>query len=70
MKIYLKWFKKRKNKEKRYELITEAQNILVDEAVIAPIYFSTENWYVKKGIKNVVVHPISNTMDLFKLVRE
>lgn len=51
-------------------MITEAQNILVDEAVIAPIYFSTENWYVKKGIKNVVVHPISNTMDLFKLVRE
>lgn len=47
MKIYMKWFK-RKNKEKRYELITEAQNILVDEAVIAPIYFSTERELVCK----------------------
>lgn len=55
------------NTTKRLELLAKAEKYLIDEAIIAPLYYSTENWYVKKTLKNVVVHPITNTMDLFRL---
>jgi len=61
---------KETNNTKRYELMNEAEKILIDDIVIAPLYFSTENWYVRKNLKNIVVHPISTRMDVSKIEKE
>ena len=50
--------------------MNEAEKILIDDIVIAPLYFSTENWYVRKNLKNIVVHPISTRMDVSKIEKE
>ncbi|VWL85791.1 peptide ABC transporter substrate-binding protein [Oceanivirga miroungae] len=55
------------NKEKRQKLINEAEHILIDEAVIVPLYYSTENWFIRNKYKNIIVHPISNTMDIHEI---
>lgn len=54
---------------KRLQLINQAEKILIDDVVIAPLYYSTENWYVRKNIKNIIIHPISTRIDVFKLIR-
>ena len=61
---------KEKENNKRYELINKAEKILIDDVVIAPLYFSTENWYVRKNLKNIILHPISNRMDVSKITKE
>ena len=53
--------------QKRYLLMNKAEKLLIDEAIIAPLYYSTENWYIRKGLSNIVIHPITNTMDLFRI---
>ncbi|WP_068267988.1 peptide ABC transporter substrate-binding protein [Caviibacter abscessus] len=58
------------NTNKRFELINKAEKILIDDVIIAPLYYSTENWYIRKNIKNVIIHPISTRIDVFKLIRE
>lgn len=55
------------NKEKRQKLINEAERILIDEAVIVPLYYSSENWFIRNKYTNVIIHPISNTMDIHKI---
>ena len=47
--------------------MNKAEKLLIDEAIIAPLYYSTENWYIRKGLSNIVIHPITNTMDLFRI---
>lgn len=53
-----------KNEQKRLDLMAKAEKILVDDAVIAPLYYSTENWYVRKGFSNINVINIENTFKL------
>ena len=53
--------------QKRYLLMNKAEKLLIDEAIIAPLYYSSENWYIRKGLSNIVIHPITNTMDLFRI---
>lgn len=55
------------NENARYLLVNKAERLLVDNAIIAPLYYSTENWFIRKGLKNIVIHPITNTMDLFRI---
>lgn len=55
------------NEKARYLLINKAERLLVNNAIIAPLYYSTENWFIRKGLKNIVIHPITNTMDLFRI---
>ncbi|WP_067143211.1 peptide ABC transporter substrate-binding protein [Oceanivirga salmonicida] len=55
--------------KKRYEYINKAERILVDDAIIAPLFYSVENWFIRKNLKNIIVHPISNTMDIHKIKR-
>lgn len=56
-----------KDFEKRLYSLSQAEKYLIDEAIIAPLYYSVENWYVRENIQNVIVHPITNTLDLFRL---
>lgn len=53
--------------KKRDELLHKAEKILIDDVVIAPLYYSTENWFIRSKIKNVIVDNVSNTMKLHKL---
>lgn len=55
------------DKQKRYEIMNEAEKILIDDAVISPLYYSAENWFVRKGIKGIEINRIANTMDMSKL---
>lgn len=55
------------DKKKRQKLINMAERILVDQAVIAPLYYSYENWFIRNKYGNVIIHPISNTIDIHKI---
>ncbi len=44
----------------RDKLAAQAEKILIDEAVIAPLYFSVENHYINRKIQGVVRRPITS----------
>jgi oligopeptide transport system substrate-binding protein len=47
----------------RDKFASQAERILIDEAVIAPLYFSVENHYINKNIKNIIRRPITSITD-------
>jgi oligopeptide transport system substrate-binding protein len=48
------------NEEKRFELLHEAEGVLMQDMPIIPIYFSAENSLVKKNIKGIRFDPLKN----------
>lgn len=52
-----------KESKKRDELSYKAERILLDDYVIAPIYYSVENNYVRKNIKGITRKNISTLTD-------
>ncbi len=47
----------------RDKIAAQAERILIDEAVISPLYFSVENHYIKRNIKNIIRRPITSITD-------
>ena len=45
--------------KERDKKINEAERILIDEAVISPLYFSVENHYRTSTIKKIIRRPIT-----------
>lgn len=48
------------DEEKRFELLHEAEAVLMEDLPIIPIYFSAQNSLVKTGIKGVRFDPLNN----------
>lgn len=51
--------------EERDRKVNEAERILIDEAVIAPVYYSIENHYRNPKIKGIVRRPVTGMADFF-----
>ncbi len=49
--------------DERDKKTNEAEMILVNEAVIAPLYFSVENHYINPSIKGIVRRSITGIAD-------
>ena len=47
----------------RDKRVNEAEMILVDEAVIAPLYFSVENHYRNSKVRNILRRSITGVTD-------
>lgn len=48
------------NEAKRYELLHQAEDVLMQEVPIIPVYFSAQNSLVKKNIKGIRFDPLNN----------
>ncbi|PGL73126.1 peptide ABC transporter substrate-binding protein [Bacillus sp. AFS055030] len=48
------------DEEKRYKLLHEAEDVLMGDMPIIPIYFSSQNSLVKKNIKGIRFDPLNN----------
>lgn len=48
------------NEEKRFELLHDAEDVLMEDMPIIPIYFSSQNSLVKKNIKGIRFDPLNN----------
>ena len=44
--------------------IQQAEKLVLENMVVSPLYFSIENQYISKRVKNVVNHPIGNITDM------
>ncbi len=51
------------NDVNRDKIINEAEMILIDELVIAPLYYSVENHYKDPKIKGIIRRPITGIAD-------
>ncbi|WP_099354204.1 peptide ABC transporter substrate-binding protein [Fredinandcohnia onubensis] len=51
---------KETDKEKRLGLLKEAEQLVIDEMPIAPIYFYTNNWVQNDNLKGVVISPLGD----------
>ncbi len=54
---------KMKSNDERDKKINEAERILIDEAIIAPLYYSMENHYRNPKIKGIIRRPITGIAD-------
>jgi oligopeptide transport system substrate-binding protein len=48
------------DKEKRKQILAQAEQILMDEMPIAPIYFYTDSWVKKENVKGVFIDGLGN----------
>lgn len=51
---------KETDKEKRLGLLKDAEQLVLDEMPIAPIYFYTNNWVQNDNLKGVVISPLGD----------
>ncbi|WP_286133879.1 hypothetical protein [Bacillus sp. AFS053548] len=58
------------NEQKRFELLHQAEAVLMEEMPIIPIYFSSQNSLVKKNIKGIRFDPLNNPDFRFAKVTE
>lgn len=52
------------NSNERYKLFNDVEKYLIFNSYVSPIYFSVENLYVSKKIKNLKILPLSNILDI------
>ncbi|MEH7223960.1 peptide ABC transporter substrate-binding protein [Bacillus sp. JJ1566] len=48
------------DKNKRLDLLKEAEKVVISEMPIAPIYFYTNNWVQNENLKGVVISPLGD----------
>jgi len=51
---------KETDKEKRLGLLKDAEQLVIDEMPIAPVYFYTNNWVQNDNLKGVVISPLGD----------
>ncbi|MFS0865583.1 peptide ABC transporter substrate-binding protein [Fredinandcohnia sp. 179-A 10B2 NHS] len=48
------------DKDKRLDILKEAEQLVINEMPIAPIYFYTNNWIQNENLKGVVISPLGD----------